>query len=327
MIIRQTTFLFFLLITFSLQAQQLLIEEQVSLTNNWLSHFDKEEVQFDYEDKDRVRWSNLPVHVHPRQGVSLENMNDEQKRATQLMLQSVLSESGYLKINWVLWLDERRKEEMVIEGSDVYQHYGHNKYWMSVFGEPNAQDNWSWRLEGHHLSLNMTYKNGRVHITPFFIGAHPTVVLDGPFSGFEAMHVETKYGRKLYDSLTEKQKMEAVEANRAHDDILTRTGQEIHIQKPTGIMVKSLSKAQQAFVRVIVRTYFGNFDTEIAAPYLTNKEFATMRFSWAGTDNYEDGIYYRLQTKNWLIEYDHRQQNIEHIHSVIYDLKAAFGGK
>lgn len=316
---------FFLTCQFFLSAQSELMQEHIKTANNWLTHFDAETVQFDFEDKDRFRWSNLPIFLHSRKGVALEDMTDAQKRATQLLLQSVLSESGYLKVNWVLWLDERRKEEMVLEGSDVYEHYGHNKYWVSLFGIPSVTQPWSWRIEGHHLSLNVSYRNGMIQVTPFFIGAHPTVVLDGPFAGFEAMHLETKYGRQLYESFTEEQRKIAVIQDEAYDDILTRTGKEKYLKKRQGISVAELSAEQRDIVWDILKTYLGNFKYEIAARYWQKEMDTKVHIAWAGTGRYENGIYFRLQHPDWVIEYDHRNKDIAHIHSVFYDLKYAFG--
>ncbi len=309
----------------SLSAQPDLIQEHVTIASEWLTHFDSKTVQFDFDDKDRFRWSNLPIFLHPRKGLALEDMTNEQKRATQLLLQSVLSEAGYLKANWVLWLDERRKEDMIVEGSNVYKHYGHNKFWVSLFGEPSTTEPWSWRIEGHHLSLSVSYRNGLIHITPFFIGAHPTVVPDGPFAGFEAMHLETKFGRQLFDSFTEDQRKVAVVSDTAYDDILTRTGQEGYLKKREGISVAELSTEQRDIVWSILKTYLGNFKYDIAARYWEKELERKIYIAWAGTGKYEDGIYFRLQHPDWVIEYDHRRKDIEHIHSVFYDLKYAFG--
>jgi hypothetical protein len=35
-------------------------------------------------------------------------------------------------------------------------------YFVSVFGAPDDQGEWGWRVEGHHLALNFTLRAGRV---------------------------------------------------------------------------------------------------------------------------------------------------------------------
>lgn len=317
--------IFTLLFQFTTQAQNTALEANIQAANHALKVFEKKDIQLDFKDLDRYRWSNLPVFLHERKGVALEDMNEEQKRATQLLLQAALSDMGYLKANWIVWLDERQKEEMKADGSDVFQHYGQGKFWLTIFGEPSKDSDWAWRLEGHHLSINMTFSKGEIYITPLFLGAHPTVVADGPFAGFEAMYRETQLGNALFESLSKAQKESAVIANKAYEDILTRTGLEAHIKNSEGISVADLSARQQNLVKKIIETYFSNFRKGIAASYLRKIEVKDFKLVWAGTGKYEDGIYYRLQSSQFVIEYDHRNADIDHIHSVFYDLKGAFG--
>jgi hypothetical protein len=56
-------------------------------------------------------------------------------------------------------------------------------YAVSVFGDPGrpgAEATWSLRLEGHHLSINLTFlrvgDHWEIHGTPLFIGAYPIIV-------------------------------------------------------------------------------------------------------------------------------------------------------
>ncbi|MEM8524785.1 MAG: DUF3500 domain-containing protein [Bacteroidota bacterium] len=317
--------IFTFLFQFTSYAQGTALEANIRAAKHVLKVFQKKDIQLDFRDLDRYRWSNLPVFLHERKGVALEDMNEEQKRATQLLLQAALSDMGYLKANWIIWLDERRKEEMKTEGSDVFQHYGQGKFWLTIFGKPSKDSDWGWRLEGHHLSINMTFSEGNIYITPLFLGAHPTVVADGPFAGFEAMYRETQLGNALFESLSEKQKATAVIAKKAYEDILTRTGREAYIKKGEGINVADLSARQQSLVKKIIETYFSNFRKDIATTYLRKIDIKEFKFVWAGTGKFEDGIYYRLQSPQFVIEYDHRNADIDHIHSVFYDLKGAFG--
>ena len=51
-------------------------------------------------------------------------------------------------------------------------------------------------------------------------------------------------------------------------------------------------------------------------------------FAWAGSTENKIGQpnYYRVQGPSFIIEYDNTQNNANHIHSVIRDLKNDFGG-
>ncbi|MEM9887609.1 MAG: DUF3500 domain-containing protein [Bacteroidota bacterium] len=318
-----------LLLCFIGQSQNTLtetIEANVHAAKEVLEVFPKEQVQSAFSDLDRYRWSNLPVFLHPRKGVNLEQMTAVQKKVTQKLLQAALSETGYLKANWILWLDERRKAEMKAEGSEVYEHYGQGKFWLSIFGTPAKDQDWAWRFEGHHLSINVTFKEGKIYVTPLFLGAHPTVVADGPFAGLEVMGKETRLGNELFGSLSKEQKTKAIIQSTAYDDILTRTAKERHIKEIRGLKVAEMTEWQQTHIKAIATTYFSNFKAAIVYSYLGKIDSAPLTFAWAGTGNYEDGIYYRIQSSDFIIEYDHRKKDIGHIHSVFYDIKEAFGG-
>jgi hypothetical protein len=56
--------------------------------------------------------------------------------------------------------------------------------------------------------------------------------------------------------------------------------------------------------------------------------FNNLRFAWSGDQ--QSGVghpnYYRIQGPTIIIEYDNTQNNANHIHTVIRDLKYDFGG-
>ena len=57
------------------------------------------------------------------------------------------------------------------------------------------------------------------------------------------------------------------------------------------------------------------------------QEWAT-HFTWAGDEQTGVGHphYYRIQGPTLIIEYDNTQNNANHIHTVVRDLKNDFGG-
>src|SRR4029077_16430011 len=53
-------------------------------------------------------------------------------------------------------------------------------YFFTLFGTPGKKGEWGWRVEGHHLSLNFTLKDGKViAATPAVFGANPAKVMNG----------------------------------------------------------------------------------------------------------------------------------------------------
>ena len=100
---------------------------------------------------------------------------------------------------------------------------------------------------------------------------------------------------------------------------------------PAGITYNQLNKSQQALLLQLVSTYVHRFTTLFAEKMLKEIQQAGLDklwFAWAGNTKPEigNGAYYRIQGPTILIEYDNTQNNANHIHSVIRDLKNDFGG-
>ena len=95
-------------------------------------------------------------------------------------------------------------------------------YHVSIFGDPDKAGTWGWRFEGHHLSLNFTFVNGRIFsITPSFYGASPARVKEGKHAGMRVLADEEDKARKLFRSLSPPQKKMAILSDKAPRDILS----------------------------------------------------------------------------------------------------------
>ena len=94
-----------------------------------------------------------------------------------------------------------------------------------------------------------------------------------------------------------------------------------------GIPLRDLRPPQRQLVMDIVEEYAGAFPPAAAAPYLDRVRQAEdeLYFAWAGGTTPGDAIYYRIHGTDFLIEFDNRSGEPNHIHSVWYDLKNVFG--
>lgn len=296
-----------------------------------LMSFDRDrraDILLEFDDADRQEWSNLPINEFPRRGIPLKEMDDAQKQLVQQLLRTSLSDMGYLQVNWIFWNDERRKRDREKANNPTAPYYGHNNYWVTIFGNPSTTENWAWQLEGHHLSINVSFVDGQVATTPLFLGADPAVVPDGPFAGLEILDVPANASRELMQSLSEEQQQQAVVSEELYEDILTRTGDEPHTQKLAGLSVQEMNKDQQQMLRQIIEHYVHTFEKAPAMAYLAGWENglpADLKFAWSGSVDPAAPIYYRIQSSDFVIEFDNRSGEVNHIHSVWYDLKNKFG--
>jgi len=304
------------------------LQANVAAARNLLAAFPgNNEIKLPFDDPDRIAWNNLPINEYPRRGVALMDMSDEQKQAVQALLRAGLSDAGYLKVNWLLWNDQRRQEDRKKAGNPTWEYYGHNHFWVTVFGEPSPSTPWGWQFEGHHLSVNLTFKNGQVATTPLFLGVDPAIVPDGPFAGLQVMKVETNAAWELLQSMDEQQRARTIIADKPFADILTREGDEAHTAQWEGIPLRDLRGPQRQLVMDIVKEYAATFPPAAASPYLDRVRQAEdeFYFAWAGGITPGEAIYYRIHGPDFIIEFDNRSGEPNHIHSVWYDLKNVFG--
>ena len=70
-----------------------------------------------------------------------------------------------------------RINELLAELTGDYDAFGEWPYFISIFGEPGGDAPWGWQFDGHHVCLNTMVFDGRMVMTPAFMGcraaAHP----------------------------------------------------------------------------------------------------------------------------------------------------------
>ncbi|GAA0531107.1 DUF3500 domain-containing protein [Chitinophaga japonensis] len=284
----------------------------------------KQQASFAWGDEERFNWHFVP---RPRKGLPLKAMNSRQKAAALHLLQTCMSAQGYKKATAIIALESILK---VLEGRDPGDDYRDpGKYYFTIFGTPGPAQPWGWRVEGHHVSLNFSAAgNSLVAATPAFLGSNPAIVPSGKEKGLQILKQEAELGFALLRSLDEKQRARAIIQATAPHDIMTGNRRKAMLQSPPGLPYAAMNPQQQQLLRQLVAVYIDNH-TKLMADVLL-KEIAAagweqMHFAWAGARAWGGGHYYRIQNPAVLIEYDNTQNNGNHVHSVLRDLKNDFG--
>ena len=289
-----------------------------------LSSSQKAKAQFKFEDDERYNWHFVP---RERNGIPLKDLDREQHSAAMDLLRTALSDAGYKKTTAIIQLELVLRE--VENANPDYRDPG--KYYFSVFGDP-SDSIWGWRLEGHHISFNFSSENNElVSGTPGFLGSNPAVVQSGPQKGLQILKDETESGFALLKSLDARQKEKAIIASSAPADIITGNSRKAMINDPKGILYSEMTGVQQRLFAQLLGLYINRYKKPYADKMMKDIEGAglnSLQFAWAGAQ--EPGIgnkhYYRIQGPTIIIEYDNTQNNANHVHSVIRDLKNDFGG-
>lgn len=269
---------------------------------------------FAFDDKQRTDWHFVPKD---RAGVSFREMTLQQRRAARKLMRSVLSEKGYFKATTIMSL-ERVLRTMEADRENVSEIRHPEKYWFAIFGDPNGQEPWSWRVEGHHLSLNFTSVDGVVQgTTPLFLGANPAEVRVGPRAGLRVLGDEEDQARELIAALDDSQRKQAIISSQAPADVLTVPGEPLDIGAPQGLAAAEMSESQQHLLTGMVASLANHLKASLAESEVAKIEAAginQLHFAWAGSLNPDEKHYFRLHGPTFILEYDNAQGN--HVHLV-----------
>ncbi len=275
-----------------------------------------------FENENRFDWHYIP-RPGERKGIPYKSMTAPQSRLAHRLMSTALSHEGIAKALSVMYLDQILFE---IEGRPVRDS---ELYYVTVFGDPSSESNWGWRVEGHHLSLNLTLQDGEVISTsPTFMGANPARVRDGAQAGLQVLADEQELARQLLHLFDESQHEIVVYAGEPPRDIETRELRQADPGPPRGLSLREMTQHQADLLMRLVEKYAYRIRAELADLELAEIRSAgveEIHFGWAGGSEPGEPHYYRIQGPTFLIEYDNRQNGANHIHSVWRDLTGDFG--
>ena len=170
-------------------------------------------------DDERRLWFYTPTD---HGGLTLAAMTQPQHRMVFRLVASGLSTPGYVTASTIIGLENVLDQ---LEGftASFERPRGRDPlmYYVRFFGAPSPTGTWSWRLGGHHVSLNFTIIDGVVSgLTPLFFGADPaSSPLLGPHPLRPLAGVED-LARELTRSLSDEQHAIAVVTPRAPTDLV-----------------------------------------------------------------------------------------------------------
>ncbi len=289
---------------------------------NTLREEQKTKTIFSFDEMSRYEFSFLPVYMIPRRGIQLKELDSIQKIKLNELLKSYLSDDGYSKIKNIMSLEDVLRDLEKNNGRDP------GLYTISFYGMPGKDSAWGWKFEGHHISLNFTIIKNQVVFAPFFLGANPAEVKEGTKKGFRALKNEEDEAYALVNMFSSSQKDKAIFSQWALSEIATFSASETGPLLPVGIFVKEMNSDQKKQLDKLLGTYLSTMPPLLAKnrmKKIADEDMNELRFGWAGATEPGKPHYYRIQGKNFLIEFDNTQNKANHIHSVWRDFYGDFG--
>jgi len=251
-----------------------------------------------FDHQERYDWHWVP---RDRNGISLKELAPVQRERGFAMAGAVLSEAGLAKVKAII------ARESVLARTEGASFRDAERYWFTVFGTPGDAAGWGWRLEGHHLSLNVTLKGAEVtSTTPAFNGANPSVM-----SGDTLMGPEQGLARELLASLDAAQRDKAV-ARRAPGGF--QVGRR-DIDAARGLPGAAMTAAQRDLLRRVIESYVTNWRRDVVERTMAAIDLAQVHFAWSGGEAAGQDYHYRIQGPTLLIEHDNTQNRANHIHA------------
>ena len=294
----------------------------------WLADSVRAGATFSFDSTERSNWYYIPLD---RKGVTLARRAAEARARVDSLLLTGLSPRGFATAKSIM-RHESILHDIEAAGPPEQRRFvrDSNKYYLSVFGDPDSSDVWGWRVEGHHLSVNYTAIGRSVQVvSPVFFGANPAKVPSGPHAGMRILAAEEDLARELVKMLDAKQRAVAVFSDTALVEMETRNDPKARALRTEGLRAADMTAPQRAQLRRLVDHYAGRVSAAARAHALRDVEeggFGELRFAWAGGSEVGQAHYYRIHGPTILVEYDNQQNNANHIHTVWRDLRHDFGG-
>jgi hypothetical protein len=271
-----------------------------------------------FDDRDR-RW--LEYRPRERPGACLADLDRAGRKAAHRLLATVLSPHAFAQAETIMALEEVLDR---IEAGERGRHS--NDYWVVVYGDPGPDAEWTWRIEGHHVSVTVTLAGDAVSATPVFLGANPARVTYAAREIVRPLAAEEHIARALLDAMSPAARELAVVTDDAPGDILSERRAKVNGRfEPLGVPGAKLGATARALLDGLTALYLDRLVPDLAAPEAARLRPAELYFAWAGELRAGVGHYYRIQGPDLLIEYDNTQNGANHAHTVLRRPDSDFG--
>ena len=288
-----------------------------------LSAAQRAQATFAIDSDEWRKWGN--VHSYARDGVSFEELTEEQREAAHGLFKACLSAKGVRKT-----MDIMKLNETLAELTGRHDEYSRWMYYLSFMGDPSAEGPWGWQLDGHHCIINYFVLGDQVVMAPVFVGSEPVRAKGGKYEGTVIMQAEQDKALAFVQSLRQEQRGQAIlAADKSRNFNQLEMFRDNEVVPYAGIRATELDAAQQAKLLDLIGEFVGNLRDVHARVKMAEvrKHLAETRFAWVGGTEDDSVFYYRIHSPVIIIEFDHQQPialgrrgsapTRDHIHAVI----------
>jgi len=294
------------------------VEAMVAAAEELLAVLDDEgrkRISFAVDGVEWQTWAN-PEFLQFDTGLRLDLQPVEVRETALALMRASLSPEGYDLAHAMMLINGFLGE--VVDLETVLNEFSYN---IALYGEPDLRAPWGWQLFGHHCAVNCLVMEGRMVVSPVFLGAEPDEIDEGPHAGLADVFADRiELGTALLAALPAEQREQAVVFEQMVDPAMppgrVHPGDERHLagafqdnrvipfeglrvaEMPAGAQQAALAIAE-AFVRLLPDGPRAARMREVEA------HLDETWFSWIGGSAPGDVFYYRLQSPVLIAELDH----------------------
>jgi hypothetical protein len=285
-----------------------------------------------YDDMLRVQWNFVPMT--DRKGLPLKDMDSVQQELALKLLKSVVSESGFRRSELIMQYEGVLREQ---EGPKSASRRDPQKYNFTIYGEPSNKSMWAVSIEGHHLSLNFVFDQGKVvDSTPQFFGANPAIFQSDMMNrfekGFQLLRNEEQLAWDLLNSFSKEHLATVMIADKAPSEIDSPGSAQATPTSLQGLAAAQMNDAQRMNLLDLLGAYGESVPFEVLderMKLINQAGFEKVHFAWWGATKPGVGHYYKIQGPTFLVEFINVQNDAignkaNHIHCVWRDLQGDF---
>jgi fructose-1,6-bisphosphatase/inositol monophosphatase family enzyme len=279
-------------------------------------------------------WINVHMN-HFRHGLMLEDLGQPARELALDILRATMSARGFHQARSIM-----RLNELLAELTGDREAFGEWPYFVSILGTPSGDAPWGWQIDGHHLCVNAMVIDGRVVMTPTFMGAEPRRVHHGPLAGISLFDPEEALGLDLIRSFDTAKRARATIHPSLHPDEISPQLQNMFdgrmqagafhdnlVAPYQGVAGRDMTDAQRRVLLSLAGTYVGwTADSHVPVRLAeVASHLDETWFSWYGGTGDDSPFYYRVHSPVILIEFDHHPglafdnevPTRHHVHTVV----------
>jgi hypothetical protein len=260
-----------------------------------------------------TRWTYLPG---PRPGLVLGAMTKSQRMLVHQLLELVLSEACHAQLATIMALEDLLDRR---EGHRSGRHS--TDFWVLLFGAPDTDALWSWRLEGHHACVHVTVAGDDVTVGPLFLGCHPAVIAHAGRVVTAPLAHEEALARDVVLSLPPADRARVITADSAPPDLYSGHAAELSRQRldrlRDGIPIDAFDRRTAGALTALLDLYSARLAEPLAGELRAALTADSLRLSWQGSTEPGREHYYRLAGTSYLIEHENAANQANHVHNVM----------